>query len=305
MHISNILTKDKVHFSFEFFPPKTDEASHTLFETIKDLSPIHPAFVSITYGAGGSTNELTQNLVARLQKETPLNVVAHLTSIGGSRADIHRHLEKYAEAGIENVLALRGDPPKNNPNFTPAPDGFQYAAEMVAFIKEHFPHFGIGVAGFPEGHPATPNRMKEMEYLKAKVDAGADYICTQLFFDNRDYYDFCERCELAGIMVPILAGIMPLSSLQSLKRIPEMALGVRIPAKLLRAVLRAEDNEAVEKIGIHWATEQVFDLYDHHVAGIHFYTLNRSKATLKIYEALGMSLGETWRVPGERVDLPR
>jgi methylenetetrahydrofolate reductase (NADPH) len=283
MHISEILKKDRVNFSFEFFPPKTDESSRTLF-------------VSVTYGAGGSTTELTQNLVARLQKETPLNVVAHLTSIGGSRADIQRHVEKYAEAGIQNVLALRGDPPKNNPDFAPASDGFQYAAEMVAFIRKHFPHFGIGVAGFPEGHPATPNRMKEMEYLKAKVDAGADYICTQLFFENRDYYDFCERCELAGIKVPILAGIMPLSSLQSLKRIPEMALGARIPARLLRAVQRAENNESVEKIGIHWATEQVFDLYDHHVAGIHFYTLNRSKATLRIYETLGMSLGESWSV---------
>jgi len=297
MHISDILTKDKVHFSFEFFPPKTDEASHTLFETIKELSPIQPAFVSITYGAGGSTNELTQNLVARLQKETSLNVVAHLTSVGVSREEVKLQLERYAQAGIENVLALRGDPPKGNAAFTPASDGFHYAVEMVTFIKKHFPHFGVGVAGFPEGHPETPNRMKELDYLKAKVDAGADYICTQLFFDNRDYYDFCERCELVGVKIPIIAGIMPVSSLQGLKRISELALGARIPARLLRAVLRAENNEAVEKIGIHWATEQVFDLYDHHVSGIHFYTLNRSNATLKIYGTLGMSLGETWHIP--------
>jgi len=231
MHIANIL-KSGIHFSFEFFPPKTEESSRTLFETIKVLSPISPSFVSVTYGAGGSTNELTQNLVVRLKKETPLNVVAHLTSIGVSREDVKLQLERYAEAGIENVLAIRGDPPKGSASFTPALNGFPYASEMVSYIKKHFPHFGIGVAGFPEGHPETPNRMKEMDYLKAKVDAGANYICTQLFFDNRDYYDFCERCELAGIRIPILAGIMPITSLQGLKRMSELALGARVRARL-------------------------------------------------------------------------
>jgi len=296
MHIADVL-KNGIHFSFEFFPPKTEEASRTLFETIKVLSPISPSFVSVTYGAGGSTNELTQNLVVRLKKETPLNVVAHLTSIGASREEVKLQLERYAEAGIVNVLAIRGDPPKGSTSFTPAPNGSPYASEMVSYIKKYFPHFGIGVAGFPEGHPETPNRMKEMDYLKAKVDAGADYICTQLFFDNRDYYDFCERCELAGIKIPILAGIMPITSLQGLKRMSELALGARVPARLLRAVVRAENDEAVERIGIHWATEQVFDLYDHSVSGIHFYTLNRSKATLKIYETLGMSIGKSWQIP--------
>ena len=296
MHISDIL-KSGIHFSFEFFPPKTEEASRTLFETIKELMPISPSFVSVTYGAGGSTNQLTQNLVARLKKETPLNVVAHLTSVGASREEVKLQLEKYAEAGIENVLALRGDPPKGSGPFTPTPNGFAYATDMVAYIKKNFPNFGIGVAGFPEGHPETPNRMKEMDHLKEKVDAGADYICTQLFFDNHDYYDYCERCELAGIKVPIIAGIMPVTSLQGMKRMSELALGAHIPAKLLRAVLRAESDDAIEKIGTHWATEQVFDLFDHSISGIHFYTLNRSRATLKIYETLGMSMGESWKVP--------
>lgn len=299
MHLADILKEDKVHFSFEFFPPKTEETSRALFETIRELSPIQPSFVSVTYGAGGHTNELTQNLVIRLKQETSLNVVAHLTAVGASREEIQSHLERYAAAGIRNILALRGDP-KRNPSFAPPADGFRYAAEMVAFIKKQFPHFGVGVAGFPEGHPETPNRLQEIEYLKAKVDAGADCIFTQLFFDNRDFYDFCERCQLAGIKVPILAGIMPITSLSGLKRISELALGARIPAKLLRAVLRA-NSEDVEKVGIHWSTEQVFDLYDHKVAGIHFYTLNHSKATLKIYETLGMSLGERWNaqnVPG-------
>ena len=202
-------------------------------------------------------------------------------------------LVRYAAAGITNVFALRGDPPKGSTSFTPAPNGFHHAAEMVSFIKKNFPGFGVGVAGFPEGHPETPNRLQEMDYLKAKVDAGADCICTQLFFDNRDFYDFCERCELAGIKIPILAGVMPVTSLQGLKRISELALGARIPAKLLRAVLRSQSDEAVGKIGIHWTTEQVMDLYDHNVSGIHFYTLNHSRATLKIVETLGMSFGET------------
>lgn len=297
MHIAQILARPGTQFSFEFFPPKTPEGSAILFETIEQLTPLKPAFVSVTYGAGGSTRDLTRDLVIRLQRETSLNVVAHLTAVGASRAELHAILEDYASAGIENLMVLRGDPPKDQPHYTPPADGFRYAADLVAYIKKHFPRMGIGVAGFPEGHPETPNRLLEIEYLKAKVDAGADYICTQLFFDNRDFYDFCERCELAGIHVPILAGIMPITSLAGLKRMAELALGARIPAKLLRAVQRAEDDAAIERIGIHWTTEQVFDLYDHNVKGIHFYTLNRSRPTLKVYEILGKSLGENWQIP--------
>jgi methylenetetrahydrofolate reductase (NADPH) len=297
MRVSELLKQPGTHFSFEFFPPKTEKDSLALFETIKELSPISPSFVSVTYGAGGSTSELTQDLVILLQQKTPLTIVAHLTAVGVSREEIRLQLERYAQAGIKNILALRGDPPKNVENFTPAPNGFKYAAEMAAFISKEFPNMDIGVAGYPEGHPETPNRLKEMDYLKAKVDAGATYICTQLFFDNRDYYDFCERCELAGIKIPIIAGIMPVTSARGMKRMADLAMGARFPAKLLRAVQRAENDAAVEKVGVHWATEQVFDLYDHNVSGIHFYTLNRSPATLKIYETLGMSLGETWRIP--------
>lgn len=290
MHIAEILKKPGTHFSFEFFPPKTEQASLNLFESIKELTPLSPSYVSVTYGAGGSTRELTQELVVRLQRETGLTVVAHLTTVGASKDDVRRVLEKYAEAGIGNVLALRGDPPKGQTSFVPATDGFQTAAELVAFIKQHFPSLGVGVAGFPEGHPGTPNRLLEIEYMKAKVDAGADYICTQLFFDNRDYYDYCERCAIAGIHIPIIAGIMPITTRQGMQRISEMALGARIPGKLLRAVSRASHDREVEQIGIHWATNQVFDLYDSGVRGIHFYTLNRSKPTLKIYETLGISL---------------
>ncbi len=288
MHIAKILQQPGPHFSFEFFPPKSEKAAEELFRAIRDLAPISPSFVSVTYGAGGSTRELTRDLVVRLQRETSLTVVAHMTLVGASRDDIRRLLDQYVEAGIENVMALRGDPPRGQGRFEPHPQGFRYAAELVAFIKKHYPQLGVGVAGFPEGHPETPNRLREMEYLKAKVDAGADYICTQLFFENRDFYDFVERCQVVGIQVPIVAGIMPITSRKSMERIAELAQGARIPARLLRAVLRAPSDAEVEKVGIHWATRQVFDLYDRQVAGIHFYTLNRSRPTLRIYEALGL-----------------
>jgi methylenetetrahydrofolate reductase (NADPH) len=288
MHIAHVLQQPGTHLSFEFFPPKTEDASRTLFESIKELAPIQPSYVSVTYGAGGSTRELTRDLVVRITRETQLTVVAHLTTVGANRDEIKQVLETYVENGIENIMALRGDPPRGQ-QFVQAENGFAYAADLVAFIKQHFPRLGVGVAGFPEGHPATPNRLQEMDHLKAKIDAGADYICTQLFFDNNDYYDYCERCEIAGIKVPIIAGIMPVTTLKGLTRTAELALGARVPAKLLRAVLRAEDDEMVEKVGVHWATQQVFDLFDRKVAGIHFYTLNRSKPTLKIYDSLAVT----------------
>ena len=289
MHIAKVLEKPGLHFSFEFFPPKTEKASEELFQSIKELSPIGPAAVSVTYGAGGSTRDLTHDLVVRLNQETDIAVVAHLTTIGATRGELTEILERYSECGIKNIMALRGDPPKGSPGFVQPKDGFRYAAELVTYVKKNFPHMGVGVAGFPEGHPETPNRLQEMDYMKAKVDAGADYICTQLFFKNGDFYDYRDRCACAGIDIPIIAGIMPIISRSSMMRISELALGSRIPAKLMRALSRASDDDAVERVGIQWSTQQVFDLFDRDVAGIHFYTLNRSKATLKIYEALGIT----------------
>jgi methylenetetrahydrofolate reductase (NADPH) len=197
-------------------------------------------------------------------------------------------LEKNAESGIENILALRGDPPKGEAVWKHPDNGFDYAADLVSFIKKNYPHICIGVAGFPEGHPLTPNRLKEMEYLKAKVDAGADYIVTQLFFDNRDFYDFCERCELAGIHVPVVAGIMPITTRKGMIRMAELAGGARFPAGLLRSVARAENDKYFEEIGIHWAAGQLRDLIHNDVRGIHLYTLNSSRAIFKIFKSLGI-----------------
>lgn len=289
MHITEILSRQKISFSFEFFPPRDAGGAERLFATIADLTLLKPSYVSVTYGAGGATRTLTHDLVRRIRKETSLTVVSHLTCVGSTREEIAQILETYAADGIENVMALRGDPPAGQRGFVAERGGFDHAEELVAFIRKRFPAFGIGVAGYPEGHAETPNRLKEMDYLKRKVDAGADFICTQLFFDNRDFYDFAERCTLAGIRVPIIAGIMPLTSRQGMLRMAGLALGMRFPAALLKSVSRARDDRFVENVGVQWATEQVRDLIDQGVRGIHFYTLNRSKATLRIYESLGVS----------------
>ena len=284
MLVKEILeTSNEPIFSFEFFPPKKQEDWDNLFETITNLSPLKPSYVSVTYGAGGSTRERTHNLVTKIQKETGLTVVSHLTCICSSDEEISSILELYREHGIVNVLALRGDKPADVATIEEAIKDFPHAIDLVKFIKSNFPEMGVGVAGFPEGHPETPNRMKELEYLKAKVDAGADYIVTQLFFDNRDYFDYVERCRIAGINVPIIPGIMPITTKKGMIRMCELALGSRIPAPLLRKVLQAADDREVAEIGIEWATMQVQELIDNHVKGIHFYTLNLAEATLKIF----------------------
>jgi methylenetetrahydrofolate reductase (NADPH) len=313
MHINDIMRQESPTFSFEFFPPQTPEAAETLYQTIRDLEAYMPHFVSVTYGAGGSTRELTHELVERIQHTTKLDPIPHLTCVCHTEGDIQSILERYARSGIANILALGGDPPRGLA-YDKTRDAFQHAVDLVKFIKrfnESGIHrdrrgFGVGIAGFPEGHPATPNRLVEMDYFKAKVEAGADYIVTQLFFDNRDFYDFRERCELAGIHAPIIAGIMPITSMSGFRRIAELAAGSRFPARLLRALQRGEgDPELVKRVGIHFALEQCHDLLDNYVAGIHFYTLNRSDATRLIFDSLGIprrrATQRSSREPGEVV----
>ncbi|MEY5020381.1 MAG: methylenetetrahydrofolate reductase [Verrucomicrobiota bacterium] len=298
MHISDILSQSKPSLSFEFFPPRSETAWDELYETIRNLESLHPSFVSVTYGAGGTTRELTHDLVLRIKQTTSIPPVPHLTCVGHTREEITSILQRYAAAGVANVLALRGDPPKDQPDYNWSAGDFRHAADLVAFIREFNQSgvhpdprgFGIGVAGFPEGHPATPNRMLELEHLKAKVDAGADYICTQLFFDNHDFLDFRDRCRIADINVPIIAGIMPVTSLQGMKRMAELAAGARYPAKLIRSLNRASSSpESVERAGIHYAAEQCASLLNEGIDGIHFYTLNKSHATRQIFNSLGLT----------------
>jgi len=293
MRIDKVLTDHHPALSYEFFPPKSEEGKERLFETIGTLEKLEPAYVSVTYGAGGSTRELTHELVIKLIRETTLTVVSHLTCVEATVEETHQILERYSEAGVENIMALRGDPPEGKRTFEPVPGGFTFASELVGHIKKHFPHLGVGVAGFPEGHPGTPNRLDEIDHQKAKVDAGADYICTQMFFDNRDFYDFVERCRFAGINVPIVAGIMPITSAKGMRKMAGLAAGSRFPAPLLKAIDRVvshDGEEYIENVGIHWATQQVMDLIENDVDGVHLYTLNKSKATRRIYESLGLQL---------------
>jgi methylenetetrahydrofolate reductase (NADPH) len=296
MHITDIVRGNSPTFSFEFFPPKTPEAAETLYQTIRDLELYMPHFVSVTYGAGGSTRDLTHDLVERIQHTTKLEPIPHLTCVCHKEEEIEEILLRYAKSAIGNILALGGDRPAGI-TYDKSRDSFQHAIDLVKFIRrfnESGVHpdrrgFGIGVAGFPEGHPATPNRLVEMDYFKAKVDAGADYIVTQLFFDNRDFLDFRERCALNEIHIPIIAGIMPITSISGLKRIAELASGARFPAKLLRALQHCQnDPEMVRRVGIQYALEQCRDLLENNVAGIHFYTLNRSDATRVIVDRLGI-----------------
>jgi methylenetetrahydrofolate reductase (NADPH) len=296
MHITEILQGRSPTFSFEFFPPKTPEAAETLYQTIRDLESYMPDFVSVTYGAGGSTRELTHDLVDRIQHTTKLKPIPHVTCVCHNENEIEAILLRYAKSAIGNILALGGDRPAGMA-YDKSRDSFQHAIDLVKFVRkfnESGAHpdrrgFGIGVAGFPEGHPATPNRLVEMEYFKAKVDAGADYVVTQLFFDNRDFLDFRERCALAGVHIPIIAGIMPITSIGGLKRMAELAGGARFPSKLLRGLQPWQnDPEMVKRVGIQYALEQCHDLMDNGVAGIHFYTLNRSAATRMIFDSLGI-----------------
>ena len=278
--------------SFEFFPPRTPAGWDTLDRRIDELVSLQPSFVSVTYGAGGSTRSRTHELVERLLQDGRLDPVPHLTCLGHTRDEIDGILERYVDAGVKAILALRGDPPESGEE-TGTGD-FEYASDLVghirAFADRHGVPLAIGVAGFPEGHPDTPDTLLSMEHLRAKVDAGADWICSQLFFDNHAFHDWRSRCRLAGIDVPILAGIMPVTSVTGLRRMASLAAGAVFPAPLLKAIERAEDgdDESVAEIGVHWATEQCRDLLDSEVDGVHFYTLNKSDATLRIHRALGV-----------------
>jgi methylenetetrahydrofolate reductase (NADPH) len=297
MHVNDVFDQHATTCSFEFFPAKTAESAERLYTNIARLEELKPSFVSVTYGAGGSTRELTHDLVVRIADQTQLDPIPHLTCVCHQEEEIRQVLSRYAAAGISNILALGGDLPGDKADWDRSKDAFRYAADLVGYISKFNSQgdhpdsrgFGIGVAGFPEGHPGTPNRLEEMDYLKAKVDAGADYICTQLFFENRDFFDFRDRCELAGIKVPILAGIMPIASVKGMKRMAQLAAGAHFPASLLKGIDRCGDDlESVKSFGIHWATEQCRDLIDHQVRGLHFYTLNQSDATVRIYSNLGL-----------------
>jgi len=285
MRISDILRTGRHSVSFEFFPPKDDAGFTTLFETIEALKPLDPSYVSVTYGAGGSTRRKTVDLVKRIKHEIGMESMAHLTCVGADREEIGSVLDDLATGGVENVLPLRGDAPRGESEFVPTPGGFRYASELVAFIRERH-SFCLGAACYPEKHPEAPNASSDLDNLKHKVDAGVDFLITQLFFNNDDYIRFRERAVSAGIRVPILAGIMPILNVKQVKRFTQMC-GARLPDELRQKIEAVEDDpEAVRQIGVYHATRQCEDLLQAGVPGIHFYTLNRSTATRAIYQSI-------------------
>jgi methylenetetrahydrofolate reductase (NADPH) len=272
-------------FSFEFFPPKTEQGVTNLFETVSALRDLEPAFVSVTYGAGGSTRELTLELVARIRREAGIEAMAHLTCVGATREELSETLDRLSEAGIENVLALRGDPPRGETEFTPTPGGLSFGSDLADLARERGT-FCVGGACYPEGHVEAADLVSDLAHLRRKVDAGAEFLITQLFFSNDAYFSFVARARAAGIDVPIVPGIMPITNLEQIERFTAMC-GACIPDRLRRELtVRADQPDAVADYGVAYATLQCADLLAHGAPGIHFYTLNRSPATRAILSAL-------------------
>jgi len=285
MKIIHKLSARTPAFSFEFFPPKDQSGVERLFETVARLQAYDPAYVSVTYGAGGSTRRLTVDLVTRIKREVGLEAMAHLTCVGGTRDEICAVLDQLREGGIDNVLALRGDPQKGESAFVKSDGGFGYASELSAFIRERY-DFCLAGACYPERHPESPSAEVDLENLKHKVAAGVEVLVTQLFFDSRDYFSFVARARAAGIGVPIIAGIMPITNLSQVKRFTALC-GAAIPAALLaRLEAAGGDLALVQQIGVEHATVQCRELVEGGAPGIHFYTLNRSPATVEVLERL-------------------
>jgi methylenetetrahydrofolate reductase (NADPH) len=292
MKISEYYRKQKYTISFEFFPPKTPEGEAKLFQTVTDLKKLGPSFVSVTYGAMGNTQANTLRIVEEIKHKIGLEVAAHLTCVAHSRSEIEKILTTLHAKGIENIVALRGDPPQGETQFKAPRDGFHYAAELVRFIRRH-PRLGsmfaLSVAGYPEGHPECKDKALDLEYLKRKVDEGADAVVTQLFFDNRHYFDFVSRARKTGIKVPIVPGIMPVTHGPQIEKFSKMC-GAEIPAVIHDAIAKfGTDQDAITRFGIEYATRQCEELLAGGAPGLHFYTLNQSQATHRIFANLHLA----------------
>jgi methylenetetrahydrofolate reductase (NADPH) len=284
--ISDLFTQNRPLRSLEFFPPKDDAGVEALRATAAALQRIQPDFVSVTYGAGGSTRERTAQVSEILRRDCNYTVMPHLTCVGHTRTELSEVAQRIHDSGFRNIMALRGDPPKGETTFTPYQDGLRFGSDLVALLKESHPDFCLGVGGYPERHPEALSLEVDLVNLKRKVDAGADFITTQLFFDNVVYYRFVERCRSAGISIPIVPGIMPVLSLKQIQRFTTMC-GATLPKKLITRLEAAADNiDVVETLGIDWALSQIRELIEHGAPGYHLYILNRAKAALSLAAGL-------------------
>jgi methylenetetrahydrofolate reductase (NADPH) len=275
-------------FSFEFFPPKTPQGEENLEQSLHALGPLSPAYVSVTYGAGGSTRGKTIDIVSRIRQDYGLEAMAHLTCVNATVEELRATLDQMRDAGIDNVLALRGDPPQGQERWTKTDGGLEYSHELVSIIRDEY-DFAIGGAAFPETHIHATSAEDDLRFLKDKVDAGAQFLITQMFFDNRFYFEFVERARAVGIDVPIIPGVMPILSLDGIKRMTELS-AAKLPDGLERELeARRGDDEAVAEFGVAYATLQCAELLAAGAPGIHFITLNRSPATRAILSALKLS----------------
>ena len=286
MRIDQILAgSEEPVFSFEFFPPKSEEGEATLQETLRTLRALEPSFVSVTYGAGGSTRERTVELTKWIKRELGIEAMAHLSCVGTTHEELIEILDQVRASGIENVLALRGDPPRGETEWRPTPGGLSYSTELAQLISDRY-DFCVGAACFPEVHPEAPDLAHDIRFLKEKIAAGARFLITQLFFDNELYFDFVAEVRAAGIELPIVPGIIPITNLQQIKRFTSLCGASIPPALLAQLELRADDPDAVRQLGVAYACLQCADLLRRGAPGIHFYTLNRSPATRAIVSAL-------------------
>ena len=280
--ISALLQTGKPIKSLEFFPPKTEDDSRRLFLAASRLKAFAPDFVSVTYGAGGSTRHFTQEITARLQNELEWLMMPHLTCVSSTRDELHEIIQGFYDEGFRNIMTLRGDPPKGSTEFVATQDGFRYASDLVGFIRENFPDICMGVAGYPEKHPEAPSMEEDLKNLTYKVDQGGDFITTQLFYDNQLYFDYVDRLSESGVTIPVLPGILPIMSLAQVQR-----FGTALPEALSEKLEAAGDDKAAQRqIGVEWATDQIAELIDRGAPGVHLYIMNMSKSALGILEQL-------------------
>ena len=275
---------DKFGLSFEIFPPKTDKGDATLMAHVELLMACKPDFVTCTYGAGGSTRQKTLEIISQLKQQYDVPVASHLTCVGSTVDQLRDYLSKAQQIGVDDIVALRGDPPRGEVAFQPPEDGLRYANELVALIRAEFPDYGVAVAGYPETHQEAPSPEVDLENLKRKVDTGADVVITQLFYNNDDFFRFRDRCVAAGILVPLVPGILPVNSLAQAKRVTSMCQA-SLPQSLVDRLERSDDHDWQYQVGVDFATQQVRELVAHGVPGIHFYVLNKSPATLAVLKA--------------------
>ena len=284
MKIKDIL-KSKRTISCEFFPPRDSDGIPAVLRTAGRIRSYNPDFVSVTYGAGGSTRAFTEEITSSLKRDTDLEVMAHLTCVAQTEEEVHTALVRLDELGIENVIALRGDPPTGQDNFVPAEGGFKHATELLRHVRDNF-EFCLAAACYPEGHVESSDLITDMNYVKMKVENGANFLVTQLFYDNQDFFRLMERAETLGIDVPIIAGILPILNTNQIRRFTSLC-GSKIPDELdIQLERYVDDDDAVRELGIEYATRQVQELWDQGIAGVHFYVLNRNYSVSKILDNL-------------------